>query len=141
MCKQWSNNQIIAPGTRQILVETGTTTTNNGSNAIESFTYTDKAARLLTTQELVAGCSSLSRVGRHITGELDGCNYLMENVGQYEGTSGTYGYWLESPRASNSSRVWDVYGCDRSVGSNNANNTTYGWVRPAITVLKSNISY
>ena len=87
MCKQWSNNQIIVPGTRQILAETGATTTNKGSNAIESFTYTDKAARLLTTQELVAGCSILSRVGRLIIGELDGCQYLLENIGRYTGTS------------------------------------------------------
>ena len=141
---QWSNNQIVMVSdkrsrTRQITAETGATSTYGGT--IESFTYTDKAARLLTTQELVAGCSSLSRVGSYTDGELDGCNYLMENVGQYETTSGTYGYWLESPRASESDNVWSVFGYRCRVNNDNANYASRYGVRPAITVLKSNIEY
>ena len=136
---QWSNSQIIAPGTRQITAETGATSTSGGT--IENFTYTNKAARLLTVQELLAGCSSLSSVGSYITGELDGCNYLMENVGVYETTSGTYGYWLESPHASISYLVWYVFGSDRYVVNNVANDTARCGVRPVITVLKSNIDY
>ena len=136
---QWSNNQLIAPGTRQITAETGATSTSGGT--IESFTYTDKAARLLTTQELVAGCSSLSSVGSSTTGELDGCNYLMENLGQYKEISGTSGYWLETPQSSNSLFVWYVHGYYRIVNYNYVSGTTHWGVRPAITVLKSNISY
>ena len=134
---QWSNGGIIAPGTRQITTETGTTSTSGGT--IESFTYTDKAARLLTAQEVNNACGIT--VGTRTNGELDGCNYLMENVGQYTSTSGTYGYWLESPLASHSNRVWGLYGSSRRVDYGNANIAAGCGVRPAITVLKSNISY
>jgi hypothetical protein len=138
---QWSNEQIIAPeANRQITSEGGLTTTNNGSKTIEQFTYTNKAARFLTTQELIAGCSSLSSVGSFTTGELDGCNYLMENIEYYETGSGTYGYWLETPHASNSNDVWSVNGLSRFVSTTYANNTSNRGVRPAIEVLKSNIS-
>ena len=137
---QWSNSQIIAPGTRQIRTERGATWI--GVGPIESFTYENRAARLLTTQELVAGCSSLSSVGSYTTGELDGCNYLMENIGQYEGTSGTYGYWLESPFASYSGPgVWVVYGSTCQVYFNIARYTSAYGVRPVITVSKDDISY
>ena len=135
---QWSNSGIIAPGTRQITAETGATTTNNGSKPIESFTYEGKAARLLTDQEVQAACGIT--LGSYTIGELDGCNYLMENVGQYETKSGTYGYWLESPHASDS-YVWLVNSTVRNVGFSNANNASFLGVRPVITVLKSNISY
>jgi len=131
---QWSNSQIIAPGTRQITTDTGTTSTSGGT--IDSFTYTDKAARLLTYQEVQGACGS-SVTG---AGALANCNYLMENVGQYTSTSGTYGYWLESPDASYSHNVWGVHGYYRYVYVIGASYTAGYGVRPAITVLKSNIS-
>ena len=135
----WSNPGLIAPGTRSIVAENGATSTSGGT--IESFTYTNKAARLLTAQEVNAACGIT--VGSWTSGELEGCNWLMENIGFYEKDSGTrrYGYWLESPRASNSNTAWYVDGSGRSVNSIIADDERHIGVRPAIKVLKSNIDY
>ena len=136
----WNNPGLIAPGTRSIVAENGNGSTSGGT--IESFTYTDKAARFLTSQELVNACSSISSVGNFTIGELDGCNWLMENIGYYEKDSGTrsYGYWLETPRSSFTDSVWDVSGNYRRVSDTSASHATNGGVRPVITVLTSNIS-
>ena len=132
---QWSNGGIIAPGTRQIVAENGNGSTSGGT--IESFTYTDKAARFLTYQEVASACGSS---GMTTAGYLNNCTWLMENLGQYEGSSGAYGYWLETPRSSNTSNVWGVYGDTRGVNNLSAYNSTYNGARPVITVLTSNIS-
>ena len=134
----WNNPGLIAPGTRSIVAENGNGSTSGGT--IESFTYTDKAARFLTSQELVNACSSISTVGNFTIGELNGCIWLMENVGQYETSSGSYGYWLETPRSSLTYSVWYVHGYYRRVNFIYANDTSNVGVRPVITVLTSNIS-
>ena len=133
---QWSNPNLESNMTRQIRTETGTTSTKSG--AIESFTYTGKAARFLTAHELNKACNIA--VGSGIVGELDSCNYLMENT-KYSNSRLTDGYWLESPRVSGSYDVWHVGSSYRGVYSNNANFSSYYGARPVITVLKSNISY
>ena len=138
----WSNPGLIAPGTRQIVNENGGTTTIGGT--IESFTYTNKAARFLTSQELVSACSSISSVGNYTPGELDGCTWLMENIGFYEkdSASESWGYWLETPRSdNNANNVWYVDGHYRSVHNSviTAGHSTYLGVRPVITIKTSNI--
>ena len=65
----------------------------------------------------------------------------MENTKYSNVSNKSYGGWLESPRAATSSYVWYVYGDSRSVYSDNANIADYYGVRPAIEVLKSDISY
>ncbi len=131
----WNNPGLIAPGTRQIVAQNGATSTSGGT--IESFTYTDKAARFLTYQEVASACGSS---GMTTAGYLNNCTWLMENLGQYEGLSGAYGYWLETPRSSYTSYVWSVGGYTRNVSYNSANGTSVYGVRPVITVLTSNIS-
>ena len=49
---EWTNPGLIAPGTRQILSSKGTTDTQVYGVTLESFTYTGKAARFLTYQEV-----------------------------------------------------------------------------------------
>ena len=134
---EWDNPLLITSGARSIVTENGNNSTTGGT--IESFTYTNKAARFLTSQELVNSCSSISSVGNITTGELDGCNWLFENIGYYEKDSGTlsYGYWLETPRSDDVSRIWFVYGRTRRVDNSNANITSYYGVRPVITVKTS----
>ena len=132
---EWDNPGLIAPGTRQIVAENGNGSTSGGT--IESFTYTDKAARFLTYQEVASACGSS---GMTTAGYLNNCTWLMENLGQYEGSSGAYGYWLETPRSDYTNRVWYVYGSDRRVSNYSANYTSLYGVRPVITVLTSNIS-
>ena len=132
---EWDNPGLIAPGTRSIVAENGNGSTSGG--AIESFTYEGKAARFLTYQEVASACGSS---GMNADGYLNNCTWLMENLGQYEGSSGAYGYWLETPRSSRTDRVCRVLGNSRAVYFNSANSTTYVGARPVITVLTSNIS-
>ena len=137
----WTNENLGLKSTsRTIVNEQGAATTNNGSNTIENpFVYTDRVGRLLTVQEINKSCNIT--VGSYTTGELDSCEYLMEDSA-YSKTSGCSGgtcyYWLETPLASSSSYAWLVNGFSRSVGSNIVS-STYG-VRPAVEILKSSIS-
>ena len=124
---------------RQITTETGTTSTSGGTLPT-AFSYEGYAARLLTAQEVNAGCGFT--VGSWNTGELSTkCKYLMENTKYSNASNKAYGEWLESPRTANSGYVWFVIGSDRNVGSSNANYAGYNGVRPAIEVSKSDISY
>ena len=75
----WNNPGLIAPGTRSIVAENGNGSTSGGT--IESFTYTDKAARFLTYQEVASACGSS---GMTILGFQNNCTWLMEILGQYE---------------------------------------------------------
>ena len=137
----WTNENIGLKNTsRTIYTETGTTLITDGSHNIENpFVYTDRVGRLLTVQEINKSCNIT--VGSYTTGELDSCEYLMEDSA-YSKTSGCSGgtcyYWLETPHASDSCYAWDVIGNYRSVRSNFVDNT-YG-VRPAVEILKSSIS-
>lgn len=119
---------------RQILNQDGGTTTNAGTIGV--FDYSAYAARLLTYQELKLGCPNSSTA----VGSLDNCKYLMENT-YYQNTGNSYGYWLETPRASYSSHVWLVYGDNRYVITNDASYSSYYGVRPAIEVLKTDMDY
>ena len=129
---QWKNVSLINV-TRNITDEKNTVRKS-------AFSYEGYAARLITAQEVSAGCGFT--VGNRTTGELSSkCKYLMENT-QYSSSSlKTYGEWLESPRASYSYNAWRVYASTRYVSHSTVTNTGDYGVRPAIEVLKSNISY
>ena len=137
----WTNEKIILKSTsRTIVNEQGAATTNNGSNTIENpFVYTDRVGRLLTVQEINKSCNIT--VGSYTTGELDSCEYLMEDSA-YSKTSGCSGrscyYWLETPRASTSRHAWNVGANVRYVGYGSVNNPN--GVRPVVEILKSSIS-
>ncbi len=124
---------------RQITTETGATSTAGGTLPIE-FSYEGYAARLLTAQEVNAGCgfSVGSYTNRQISTK---CKYLMENTKYSNSNNKTYGGWLETPRVDDSITVWSV-NCDNSnVDSSDADyNGNYG-IRPAIEVAKTDISY
>ena len=123
---------------RQITTETGTTSTSGGT--LLEFSYEGYAARLLTVQEVNAGCGFT--IGSANVGELSTkCKYLMENTKYSSDSNKAYGEWLESPRTADSSLVWYVDGYDRYVSNNYATNSYINGVRPAIEVQKSNISY
>ena len=125
---------------RQITTQTGTTSTSGGTLPTE-FSYEGYAARLLTAQEVNAGCRFT--VGSSNLGELSSrCKYLMENTKYSNESNKAYGEWLESPSAADSYYVWSIYGGTRDVSSTyRASNSIFYGVRPAIEVLKSDISY
>ena len=129
---QWKNVSLIN-ATRNITDEKNTVRKS-------AFSYEGYAARLLTAQEVSSGCGFT--VGNSTPGELSSkCKYLMENTNYSSSSLETYGVWLESPRASGSTTAWYVDAGNRIVNFTRAANTNSNGVRPAIEVLKSNISY
>ena len=136
--RQWKNVSLTNT-TRAITNQYGENTTGAG-NLPTTFSYEGYAARLLTTQEVSAGCGVT--VGSYTKGKLSSkCKYLMENTKYSSWGLTTYGGWLESPDASFSGRAWYVYASIRDVYSFDVNYAGRYGVRPAIEVLKSNISY
>jgi len=131
----WTNSYIIYPGERNIINTIGTKTTLAGE-IVNLFTYNQKSARLLTYQELQAAC------GSSITsdGSLDIYNFLLENT-LYDATNNSKQYWwLENPYPYTFTYVVSAINTySRYAGYRTV--TSYSGVRPAITVLKSNIEY
>ena len=136
---QWSNVSLTSTK-RQITNETGGTTTSAGD--LPTFSYEGYAARLLTYQEAYNGCYDGTTAITLIGGVSTKCKYLMENTKYSNSSLATHSSWLETPHSSNSRVAWYVYGNTRRVYYYSVYNQagTIG-VRPAIEVLKSNISY
>ena len=132
---QWSKVTMLQD-TRQLLNEKGEAT--NGSNVLGTFIYTDKAARLLTAQEINQACGIT--VGSYKPGELDSCEYLLENT-YYSDSGLAAGWWTESVRSDYSNGVWYVRGSYRNVNPINVGSSGYSGYRPAIEVLKTYILY
>ena len=129
---QWKNVSLIN-ATRNITDEKNTVRKS-------AFSYEGYAARLLTAQEVSSGCGFT--VGNGTDGELSSkCKYLMENTKYSSSSLKTYGEWLESPDASHSYSAWRVFASPRYVYYDSVGAATDYGVRPAIEVLKSNISY
>jgi len=135
----WTNI-TLSNTTRAIINEKGEGTSKNGSNNLPTaFSYEGYAARLLTVQEINSACNIT--VGSVNTGELDNCNYLMENTIYSNSSLGTNGYWVENPNAAYSDGSWDVNGNTRNVFNSNASYSGGCGLRPAIEVLKTDIEY
>ena len=133
----WENISLIN-SERSLLTETGMTSTAAGPLP-NNFNYAERAARLLTVQELNKACNIT--VENMTRGELDKCNFLLENTKYSKADKGNWGYWLENPRTEYSDPVWAVYGCSRNVNNFSVDNYNDIGVRPVIEVLKSNIKY
>jgi len=135
----WTNI-TLSNTSRAIINEEGEGTSYNGNkNLPTAFSYEGYAARLLTFQEVAQACGGEGNPTS--TGELDNCNYLMENTKYSNSSLGTYGYWLETPYAAHSYYVWNVYGGSRNVSTSNASTSGNDGSRPAIEVLKTDIDY
>ncbi len=133
---QWSKVTLLQD-TRQLLNEKGEATTGNGSHTLETFTYTDRVARLLTVQELNKGCDI--KAGSSIVGELSACKYLFENT-IYSDSRLSYGWWTETAGFDTGHFIWYVSGSTRNIDDDSAS-TNRHVVRPAIDVLKTDILY
>ena len=134
---EW-RNVSLKNSTRTILNENDGNTTN-GETLPSNFSYAGYSARLLTVQEINKACGI--KAGHWITGELDTCNYLMENT-KYSNTYNTaWAWWLENPRFGNSDIAWLVSGGTRRVNPDDVSLVGDVGVRPAIEVSKSNIEY
>ena len=136
---QWKNVSLTNT-TRAITNESGGNTTKAG-DLPTAFSYSGYAARLLTYQEVYNGCYDGTTRITSTKGLSTKCKYLLENTKYSSSSLKTNGPWLETPRASSSSYAWIVYGYNRDVYNSTVNHTSRYGVRPAIEVLKSNISY
>ena len=134
--KQWKTT--LTNTKRQITTEIGTTSTTSGT--LPEFSYEGYAARLLTAQEVNAGCGIT--VGDLIKGELSTkCKYLMENTSYANAHNTIYGEWLESPNASDSDSAWHVSDGFRYFYTTVVRDGSSCSVRPAIEVAKTDIDY
>ena len=134
---QWSNIDLINSH-RQILAQNLNPSTNGGTLP-SSFDYSNYSARLITSKEIENACGIT--IGSRTSGELDNCNYLMENTKYSNSDLTTYGYWLETPLSDSSSNIWHVGATARIINDNTANrNVTIG-VRPVIEIEKYKMSY
>ncbi len=134
---EWRNVSLIS-NVRSIVTENGGSQTAGGPLPV-SFSYAEKAARLLTVQEINKACNIT--VGTSKTGELDICNYLMENTMYSNSNIINWGYWIENPYSNNSTVAWHVTGRGRGIGNVSVSSSSGDGTRPAIEVLKSNIEY
>ena len=135
---EWRNVSLTS-NVRSIIAQDGTNSTTGGSLP-SNFSYSGKAARLLTIQE-VRKATGNKDIPTWQDGELDKCNYLMENTKYSNASIGNYGYWLENPHSGYSDNAWSVRGNGRYVCGNSVSSAGDYGVRPAIEVLKSNIEY
>ena len=135
---EWRNISLTS-NVRNIVTENGTKTTTGGTLP-DSFSYAGKAARLLTIQE-VRKATGISNIPTWQVGELDNFNYLFENTEYSNGNNAAWAWWLENPRSGNYDNAWNVLGDYRHVNLNTVSHAGDHGVRPAIEVLKSNISY
>ena len=131
----WKNISLLNEE-RQILNEGGVI------GNLPLFSYTGKAARLLTTQEIAAATGRTTGLANgylNSNGYLDNADFLLEDT--FYSKSSCSGdscfYWLENPRTANNKYVWYIYGYGRDLASDEAGNS-YG-VRPAIEIPKAKI--
>lgn len=124
---QWSNDKLVTNMVRNIKYRFG-------SIACENFSYTNKAARLLTIFEVMDAC----KLTKHDeTGELDSCIYFMENTGFSTKDQQNLKVWLESPESNSKGNY--ILANYRKIYSYSS--STRGGVRPAIEVLLDDIKY
>ena len=135
---EWRNVSLTS-NVRSIIAQDGTNSTT-GETLPSNFSYSGKAARLLTIQE-VRKATGNKDIPTWQDGELDTCNYLMENTKYSNASIGNYGYWLENPLSGYSGNAWNVDGNSRLVYNYPVSYAGADGVRPAIEVLKSNIEY
>ena len=143
---QWSNVELKT-NTRKIWScysgDCGSTDLlTSGGTITNPFSYTGKAARLLTLPELVNGCKGTinNNTSLSTTGSLKTCNFIFEGTRYANSSSGTYGPWLETPLASSSFYMLLPHSDNRSVSSYAAKHTVFG-ARPVIDVPINRIEY
>ena len=104
--------------------------------------YSGYAARLITYQEIDNACTQ-HYLGR---GDLDPCNYILENTRYAQASVYSEGTWLETPRNTFSTRYPYVYYLDPqyryiSYEVRGGIYYVYAGARPVIEVPKTKISY
>ena len=135
---QWTNVRLTND-VRSITTNAGGNTTTGGTTP-SNFSYAGYASRLLTIQEVRQG-TGITSIPTWKVGELDNFTYLLENTKFASNSNSAWAWWLENARSDISTPAWYVYGYYRNVNHGTVSNAGDLGVRPAIEVLKSDISY
>ena len=94
---------------------------------------------MLTTQEVNKSCNITT--GSFNYGELDSCNFLIENTNYSSDNIKNTGFWLESPYSGDSMHVWYITSKQREQSYRGSADDTGIGIRPVIEVSKTNIEY
>ena len=136
------NNVSLYKTNRQILTRTNSTSISGFDLPV--FSYEDKAARLITYQEIINACFN---AGTFVTsvGGLNNCKFLFEKTKYSSENFETVGIRLENPyEYSNNARYTDfVNAKDRKIDycyTSDTVSVAHG-VRPTIEIQKSDIFY
>ncbi|MBO5183166.1 MAG: type II secretion system protein [Bacilli bacterium] len=128
--KQWSN--VSLKNEKRAILNEKETYSND-------FSYTECSSRVLTTQEVNKSCNITT--GSFNYGELDSCNFLIENTNYSSDNIKNTGFWLESPYSGDSVNVWYITSKQRVQSYRGSADDTGIGVRPVIEVSKINIDY
>ena len=128
--KQWSN--VSLKNEKRAILNEKETYSND-------FSYTECSSRVLTTQEVNKSCNITT--GSFNYGELDSCNFLIENTNYSSDNIKNTGFWLESPYSGDSVNVWYITSKQRVQSYRGSYDDTGIGVRPVIEVSKKNIEY
>ena len=128
--KQWGN--VSLKNTSRAILNEKETYSND-------FSYTECSSRVLTTQEVNKSCNITT--GSFNYGELDSCNFLIENTNYSSDNIKNTGFWLESPYSGDSVHVWYITSKQREQSYRGSADDTGIGIRPAIEVSKTNIEY
>ncbi len=132
----WRNN-LLKTTTRNILYGTSPTSATNTYKS--NFSYSGYAARLLTMQELYAGCYDDTTTVTSTGGLINKCEYLMEQTKYTTDSYVPLGSWLETAKSSYNTYYFESG--NYSVGDYDHSVYTYFGVRPVIEINKSLILY
>ena len=128
--KQWSN--VSLKNEKRAILNEKETYSND-------FSYTERSSRVLTTQEVNKSCNITT--GSFNYGELDSCNFLIENTNYSSDNIKNTGFWLESPYSGDSVNVWYITSKQRVQSYRGSYDDTGIGVRPVIEVSKINMDY
>lgn len=131
---QWTNVSLHSTP-RQLYNENGTTAF--GNNTLSTASYSGKAARFATTQEITAA-TGVAVADYETTNILINYKYLFENLKVLPtlgGSSCRSNYWLENPKESGSAE-WRIDGDTGRyrIGNANGGGTSKSATRPTIEV-------
>ena len=107
------------------------------------FSYSGKAARLLTQMEIKqSGCAALSGKTNVYgeSGALSACNFLFEGTRYVDLNKATLGVWLENPYALSTDYEMIIAPFQRWINAGTSEDNAWG-VRPAIDVPYSRLEY
>ena len=147
---QWSN--ITLKNTSRTIIscrDAGCTIelleTLGGTITPNPFSYAGKAARLLTTEELMhSGCATTEFELDTKANVSNACNFLFERTKYADSSYLVYGPRLENPVAASSDTAWWLTSYSRLVSGPNSVHpvsSVYFGIRPVIEIPKTKISY